>query len=168
MKSEKKRIKIEKEILRENNSKSFTMCGRTCCTLGPDLVPYACTIVTKDRKLPQWKEAPCGGHYEPSTNVPPTAYTPVLYTTDEVKHGQKQDEDVLSKASSYDFFLFSYKKMECFPKKCINNGQTSKKSLLKSGVRLEPIIIEYIWGLNVIFFMAIIFYLEKIRILLEE
>ena len=33
--------------------------------------------------------------------------------------------------------------MECFPKKCINNGQTSKKSLLKSGVRLEPIIIEY-------------------------
>ena len=34
--------------------------------------------------------------------------------------------------------------MECFPKKCINNGQTSKKSLLKSGVRLEPIIIEYI------------------------
>ena len=113
MKSEKKRIKIEKEILREN---TFTMCGRTCCTLGPDLVPYACTIVTKDRKLPQWKEAPCGGHYEPSTNVPPTAYTPVLYTTDEVKHGQKQDEDVLSKAS-YDFFLFSYKKNGMFSQK---------------------------------------------------
>ena len=167
MKSEKKRIKIEKEILRENNSKSFTMCGRTCCTLCPDLVPYACTIVTKDRKLPQWKEAPCGGHYEPSTNVPPTAYTPVLYTTDEVKHGQKQDEDVLSKAS-YDFFLFSYKKMECFPKKCINNGQTSKKSLLKSGVRLEPILIEYIGAQCHFFYGYYIVYLEKIRILLEE
>ena len=83
------------------------MCGRTCCTLGPDLVPYACTIVTKDRKLPQWKEAPCGGHYEPSTNVPPTAYTPVLYTTDEVKHSQKQDaeDDVLSKAFYDIYFL---------------------------------------------------------------
>ena len=35
--------------------------------------------------------------------------------------------------------------MECFPKKLHQQqpGQTSKKSLLKSGVRLEPITIEY-------------------------
>ena len=53
------------------------MCGRTCCTLSPDLVAKACTTVTQ--VLPEWKEAPCGGLYHPSTNVPPTAYTPILY-----------------------------------------------------------------------------------------
>ena len=120
------------------------MCGRTCCTLGPDLVPYACTIVTKGRKLPQWKEAPCGGHYEPSTNVPPTAYTPVLYTTDEVKHGQQQDEDVFSKRF-YDFF-----KNGMFSQKCIR--QTGKKSLLYARSRLEPITKH---GLGVIFSKAV-------------
>ena len=67
------------------------MCGRTCCTLAPDLVPYACTVVTKGRKLPQWKEAPCGGHYTPSTNVPPTAYTPILYND-----GESKIDDILS------------------------------------------------------------------------
>ena len=34
------------------------MCGRTCCTLSPDLLPYACTTVTKNkdgkRNIPQW------------------------------------------------------------------------------------------------------------------
>ena len=26
---------------------SLKMCGRTCCTLSPDLLPYACSTVTK-------------------------------------------------------------------------------------------------------------------------
>ena len=54
------------------------MCGRTCCTLSPDVIPQACTVVTGS-KLPIWRDAPCGGTYEPSTNVPPTAYTPILF-----------------------------------------------------------------------------------------
>jgi len=29
--------------------------------------------------LPIWTEAPCGGEYVPSANIPPTAYTPILY-----------------------------------------------------------------------------------------
>jgi len=29
--------------------------------------------------VPVWCEAPCGGQYSPSTNIPPTAYTPILY-----------------------------------------------------------------------------------------
>ena len=53
------------------------MCGRTCCTLNKDVVPLACSTVTP--QVPKWQEAPCGGHYEASTNVPPTAYTPVLF-----------------------------------------------------------------------------------------
>ena len=53
------------------------MCGRTCCTLNKDVVPLACSAVTP--QVPKWQEAPCGGHYEASTNVPPTAYTPVLF-----------------------------------------------------------------------------------------
>ena len=53
------------------------MCGRTSCTLNKDVVPLACSTVTL--QVPKWKEAPCGGHYETSTNVPPTAYTPVLF-----------------------------------------------------------------------------------------
>ena len=53
------------------------MCGRTSCTLNKDVVPLACSAVTP--QVPKWKEAPCGGHYETSTNLPPTAYTPVLF-----------------------------------------------------------------------------------------
>ena len=29
--------------------------------------------------VPVWTEAPCGGKYFPSTNIPPTSYTPILY-----------------------------------------------------------------------------------------
>ena len=29
--------------------------------------------------VPTWQEAPCGGIYKPSSNLPPTSYTPVLY-----------------------------------------------------------------------------------------
>ena len=89
------------------------MCGRTCCTLDKNLVPYACSVVT--RKLPTWKEAPCGGmhtlhrkfieflslassihffmivlgEYVPSTNCPPTAYTPILYAGKESPETEK-------------------------------------------------------------------------------
>jgi len=34
--------------------------------------------VTKNVR-PQWRDAPCGGQYQPSTNVPPTAYTPIIF-----------------------------------------------------------------------------------------
>ena len=54
------------------------MCGRTCCSLSPDVVRQACTVVTGPT-VPVWRDAPCGGTYEPSTNVPPTAYTPILF-----------------------------------------------------------------------------------------
>ena len=85
------------------------MCGRTCCTLDKNLVPYACSVVT--RKLPTWKDAPCGGmyakilcksglvllhffmiflgEYVPSTNCPPTAYTPILYAGKEFPESEK-------------------------------------------------------------------------------
>jgi len=29
--------------------------------------------------VPVWTEAPCGGKYQPSTNIPPTSFTPILY-----------------------------------------------------------------------------------------
>lgn len=58
------------------------MCGRTCCTLAPEVIPYACTTVT-GKTVAQWKDAPCGGHYEASTNIPPTAFTPILYKNNE-------------------------------------------------------------------------------------
>jgi len=29
--------------------------------------------------VPTWKDAPCGNTYRPSSNIPPTAYTPVLF-----------------------------------------------------------------------------------------
>ena len=32
--------------------------------------------------VPTWLEAPCGGVYKPSSNLPPTSYTPILYWQD--------------------------------------------------------------------------------------
>ena len=32
--------------------------------------------------VPTWLEAPCGGMYKPSSNIPPTSYTPILYWQD--------------------------------------------------------------------------------------
>ena len=35
--------------------------------------------------MPQWKDAPDGvGEYSPSTNIPPTAYTPILVNGERV------------------------------------------------------------------------------------
>jgi len=58
------------------------MCGRTACTLNPGNLQRACTYRRKDgdKEEPQWQDAPCGGQYRPSANIPPTAYTPILYT----------------------------------------------------------------------------------------
>jgi len=84
------------------------MCGRTACTLSPQELVQACTFkksigskdnlkntgegvddnekpteddgLDKDSTIfPVWTEAPCGGMYQPSTNIPPTSYTPILY-----------------------------------------------------------------------------------------
>ena len=53
------------------------MCGRTCCTMGPSVVPLACTAVTpKGAAPPAWTTKTSS--YRPSTNVPPTRVTPVL------------------------------------------------------------------------------------------
>ena len=42
------------------------------------------TTFVLDGQVPQWKDAPDGGEYNPSTNIPPTAYTPILVTGDKV------------------------------------------------------------------------------------
>jgi len=57
------------------------MCGRTACTLNPENLRRACQYKGKDGKTkkPDWKDAPCGTQYFPSTNIPPTVYTPVLF-----------------------------------------------------------------------------------------
>ena len=55
------------------------MCGRTCCTLSPDVLPYACTVVTKNP--PDWVGNDVG--YKTSTNIAPTSYTPVLVNHDD-------------------------------------------------------------------------------------
>jgi len=68
------------------------MCGRTACTLSPHDIVQACTYKAADDKpgddqgsdkestvVPVWTEAPCGRKYLPSTNIPPTSYTPILY-----------------------------------------------------------------------------------------
>eukprot|EP00095_Tigriopus_kingsejongensis_P004293 maker-scaffold722_size106786-snap-gene-0.29 protein:Tk04293 transcript:maker-scaffold722_size106786-snap-gene-0.29-mRNA-1 annotation:"hypothetical protein DAPPUDRAFT_327362" len=54
------------------------MCGRTCCTLTREVMPYACATGTGKRIIPEWREAPDGGQYFPSNNIPPTRYTPIL------------------------------------------------------------------------------------------
>jgi hypothetical protein len=61
----------------------FIMCGRTCCTLSPDLIPMACSAVTG--APPRWKDAPDGGKYYPSTNIPPSKHTPILCRGDQVR-----------------------------------------------------------------------------------
>ena len=63
------------------------MCGRTCCTLPPDVIPQSGTVVTGST-MPIWRDPPCGGTYEPSTNVPPTAYTPILFKDDSAGKGK--------------------------------------------------------------------------------
>jgi len=73
------------------------MCGRTCCTLSPDLLPFACSTVTKHNgktRLPKWNDAAkyneckesdnsvneyvVQNKYMPGTNISPTSYTPVM------------------------------------------------------------------------------------------
>jgi len=38
---------------------------------------------TDSNVVPVWTEAPCGGMYFPSTNIPPTSYTPILYKSND-------------------------------------------------------------------------------------
>lgn len=69
------------------------MCGRTCCTLDPRQIPLACSTVLPDCQIPRWIDAPCGGQYVPCTNIPPTAYTPILISGEKV--GLKEDPFVV-------------------------------------------------------------------------
>jgi hypothetical protein len=50
---------------------------------------YKNVLVVSEGQLPQWKEAPCGGEYVPSTNVPPTSYTPILFNAGNVTNDPK-------------------------------------------------------------------------------
>lgn len=80
------------------------MCGRTACTLPSNRLIQACTYKGKNKRenkenvkdveqetpkeeekdatviCPVWREPPCGGVYRPSANIPPTQYTPILFT----------------------------------------------------------------------------------------
>lgn len=58
------------------------MCGRTCCTLAPEVLPFACTTLTGSQK-PLWRDSPDGGKYFPANNLPPSRYTPVLWRSDQ-------------------------------------------------------------------------------------
>ena len=46
-----------------------------------------------DGQVPEWRDAPCGGEYVPSTNVPPTAYTPIIVRGDKVNLVNVQNLD---------------------------------------------------------------------------
>ena len=85
------------------------MCGRTCCTLPSDLLPYACTTVigrtSGKAALPKWHQpseqtGKCKGKednhcYTPSTNIAPTSFTPVMLSRSSVDSylSTKQYED---------------------------------------------------------------------------
>ena len=60
------------------------MCGRTALTLGRERLVSKCTGLVRgggedSTAVPTWSEAPCGGQYQPSPNISPSLYTPVLY-----------------------------------------------------------------------------------------
>jgi putative SOS response-associated peptidase YedK len=42
-------------------------------------------------KEPDWRDAPCGGEYHPSANIPPTSYTPVLLLQSPTE-GEEEEE----------------------------------------------------------------------------
>jgi hypothetical protein len=42
-------------------------------------------------KEPDWRDAPCGGEYHPSANIPPTSYTPVLLLQSHTE-GEEEEE----------------------------------------------------------------------------
>ena len=59
------------------------MCGRTALTLRRERLLSKCTGLVRGGEdstaLPAWSDAPCGGQYQPSPNISPSLYTPVLY-----------------------------------------------------------------------------------------
>ncbi len=68
------------------------MCGRTCCTLSPSVLPLACTLVTKGHRPPEWVQAG-KAEYTPSTNLMPSAHSPVMCIGEQLGH--KEDPVVL-------------------------------------------------------------------------
>ncbi|XP_053632971.1 abasic site processing protein HMCES isoform X2 [Cherax quadricarinatus] len=74
------------------------MCGRTACTLAPDEICKACSVLTvtedgkKCYKPLQWKEHPGNYSYAPSYNMAPSRITPVIISEHHVQ-GTKRDSD---------------------------------------------------------------------------
>jgi hypothetical protein len=71
---------------------TVTLYVCTYCTYYPywlifdPVVSFVCRDKkTGELKEPAWRDAPCGGQYRPSSNMPPTAYTPVLLRQEEEK-----------------------------------------------------------------------------------
>jgi len=64
-----------------NSRSSFKMCGRTACTLTAGNIKRACAYrnANGEQSEPDWRDAPCGNTFKPSSNVPPTAYTPIMF-----------------------------------------------------------------------------------------
>ena len=45
-----------------------------------NIKPCLYSGVNGEELEPDWVDAPCGGVYRPSANIPPTSYTPILFT----------------------------------------------------------------------------------------
>lgn len=73
------------------------MCGRTACTLDPDVLPKACQYKDRNgnKRQPKWKNND-SSQYFPSYNISPQSYTPVLVSCksgpQSTKHEISDDE----------------------------------------------------------------------------
>lgn len=74
------------------------MCGRTACTLAPDEVCKACSVLKlgadgrKSYQSLQWRDHPGDHTYSPSTNMAPSRYTPVIIS-EQQQRGVKRMQD---------------------------------------------------------------------------
>ncbi|OWA52023.1 Embryonic stem cell-specific 5-hydroxymethylcytosine-binding protein [Hypsibius exemplaris] len=63
------------------------MCGRFACAVDPEVVCRACRYRGHDGAVqqPKWRDNPRVPHYNPSANVAPTNYSPVLVSRKNLK-----------------------------------------------------------------------------------
>ena len=72
------------------------MCGRTACTLAPDQISTACTYKGKNgtRRKPGWtKLSGTQKSYNPSPNIGPKTFTPVLISSQQLDKTVAVDEN---------------------------------------------------------------------------